>query len=110
MTKEASLEDVIRAAAAAGELTHLSVCAIAGKGPGGIVWSATYSPASKWGSGFGRDADPVTAIKMAMQDKRFGGLVKKLRSTLEDAEPVSDSALKALKDLPAEVDDSDFLG
>lgn len=109
MTKAVSLEDMIRAAAKNGELTHLSVCAVAGKGPGGIVWSATYSPASKWGSGFGHDADPVNAIMQAMQDKRFGGLVKTLRSTLEEGGHVSESTLRALADLPAAVDDSDFV-
>lgn len=109
---EATLEAMIRAAAKNGELTHLSVVPIAGKGPDGVVWSASYSPASKWGSGFGRHADPVEAIKLAMTDQRFKGLVTKLRSTLETGVEFSEGNLKvqarkALKKLPP-VDDSDF--
>lgn len=106
---ETSLEAIIRAAAKNGELTHLSVIPVAGDGPGGIVWAASFSPASKWGSGFGRDADPVAAIKQAMTDKRFAALTKKLRTTLESAEHPSERTLKALKSLPGEVDDSDFV-
>lgn len=105
----ASLEDMIRAAAKNGELTHLSLTPVAGKGPLGCVWSASYSPASKWGSGFGRHADPVEAIKLAMTDQRFKGLITKLRTTLEQGVHVSESALKAYNELPPAVDDSDFI-
>lgn len=107
---EANLEDMIRAAAKNGELTHMSVVPVAGKGPDGIVWSATYSPASQWGAGFGRDADPVKAIKLAMTDDRFKKLTRQLGETLKKAAPTDKRAAKALDKLPAEVDDSDFLG
>lgn len=107
---EASLEDMIRAAARNGELTHLSLTPIAGKGPKGVSWSASYSPASKWGSGFGNDPDPVKALKLAITDKQFSGLVKRLRTTLESADPPTKSTLRALKEnLPKEVDDADFV-
>jgi hypothetical protein len=72
------LETTLRRLAAAGELTYLSVCPVAGRGPGGIEFHASYSPAGKWGHGFGRHADPVEAIKMAIHDPRFAALVKKL--------------------------------
>lgn len=107
---EANLEDMIRAAAKNGELTHLSVVPIAGKGPKGVSWAASYSPATKWGSGFGNDSDPVKAIKLAMNDKRFAGLAKRLKTTLESADPPTKATLRALKNnFPPEVDDGDFV-
>lgn len=113
----ANLEDMIRAAAANGELSHLSLAPVAGKGPGNIAWSASYSPASVWGSGFGHDVDPVVAIKKAMTDEKMKGIVKGLRKTLgaagsipEVKETTKASAAKAVKDnLPADVDDADFV-
>lgn len=97
-----NLEDMIRAIAEIGELTHLSLNPVAGG------WHAVYSPASKWGSGYGRDADPVEAIKQAMTDKRFSGLVKKLNTTLELADPPGERELAAIKKKHAP-DDSDFV-
>lgn len=73
-----SLEDRLRSLANAGELTHLSIIPTAGKGPGGIVYSASYSPASQWGHGTGRDPDPVKAILQALDDPAFKKLAKKI--------------------------------
>ncbi len=73
-----SLEDRLRQLAKAGELTYLSIVPCAG--PGGVVFHASWSPASQWGSGMGRDADPVTAIFNALDDDRMTKLVKKLKS------------------------------
>lgn len=79
MPKSLSLEDRLRVLANAGELTYLSVVPVAGKGVGGVVYTASFSPASKWGHGMGRDPDPVNAIFKALDDERFKGLVKKLK-------------------------------
>lgn len=106
--KEPSLEDMIRAAAFNGELTHLSVVPVAGKGKDNISWSASYSPASKWGAGFAVDPDPVQAIKSAMTDTRLGVLVKRLHATLDGAPPTNKRAKAAAKGLDV-VDDSDFV-
>lgn len=108
---DGNLEDMIRAAAANGELTYISLAPVAGKGVGGIGWAATYSPASRWANGFGRDDDPVKAIKLAMNDERMGDIVNGLRKTLKKGVDAGnkDSA-KALKGLPEPVDDADFLG
>jgi hypothetical protein len=76
---ERSLEDMLRILANAGELTHLSIIPRTGKGPGGVVYNASFSPASKWGHGFGTDPDPVFAIIKAINDERFATLVKKLK-------------------------------
>jgi hypothetical protein len=65
-----SLEDLIRHLALEGELNYLSIIPVAGKGPKDIVFSATYSAASKWGHGIARDADPVEALKKAIADHR----------------------------------------
>lgn len=61
MPKTKTLDERLREAAAAGELTHFSLVPVAGKGRDGIVFAASYSPASKWGHGHARDADPVKA-------------------------------------------------
>ena len=106
---DVNLEDMIRAAAANGEMTHLSVVPKAGKGPGNITWCASYSPASKWGSGFGEDIDPVKAVKLAMTDTRLGALVTQMRHVLEGGKAKFPTANAALKNLPPEVDDSDFV-
>lgn len=104
---EANLEDMIRAAAANGELTYISLAPTAGKGPGGIGWSACYSPASKWGHGFGRhESDPVEAIKLAMTDDRLGSLVKGLHKTLTKA--ATPNAAKAAEGLGL-ANDADLL-
>lgn len=106
---EVNLEDMIRAASANGEMTHLSVVPKAGKGPGNITWTASYSPASKWGSGFADDVDPVRALKLAMTDTRLGALVTNLRKTLEAPAGKGDKKAKAALDkLHVEVDDSEF--
>lgn len=106
---DVSLEDMIRAACANGEMTHLSVCPRAGKGPNNITWHASFSPASKWGAGFGEDIDPVKAMKLAMTDTRLGSLVTELRKVLEGGKPKFPAAKEALKNLPPVVDDSDFV-
>lgn len=109
---DGSLEDMIRTAAANGELTHLSLTPTAGTGPGNIGWSASFSPASRWCNGFGRhDSDPVEAIKLAMNDDRMGDIVGGLRKTLtKGAKAGNKASAKALKGVPEPVDDSDFLG
>jgi len=74
-----SLEDLLRIIANAGELTYLSLIPRVGHGPGGVVFSASYSPAMVWGSGFGEDPDPVKAIIKAINDPRLSKLVKSLK-------------------------------
>lgn len=107
---DGNLEDMIRAAALNGELTYISIATVAGNGPGGIGWAATYSPASKWANGFGRHDDPVEAIKLAMNDERMGEIIGGLRKTLKKGADAGDPAAKrALKGVPEPVDDSDFL-
>lgn len=54
-----ALEKTLRDLAAAGELTYLSIVPVAG--PGGVVFSATFSSASKWGHSTETHADPVQA-------------------------------------------------
>jgi hypothetical protein len=78
-SRKYTLEERLRILANAGELSHLSICPTAGKGPGGIVYSASFSPASAWGHGFARDADPVNALMAALDDERFASLTKKLK-------------------------------
>lgn len=80
------LETLLRKLVEAGELTHLSICPVAGDGPGGAVWSVSYSPASQWGSGFGRHADIVTAIKLAVLDKRLVKFTRKRKAETGDPE------------------------
>jgi hypothetical protein len=87
------LEAKLRQYAARGELTHFSLIPIAGKGPGGVVWCATYSPASKWGSGFGRDADPIAAAMMAFKDVR----VPKAPVESDDSVPPVKRRVKAVE-------------
>jgi hypothetical protein len=57
-----SLEDMLRDLAARGELSYLSII----PSPGGF--EATYSPASKFGHVFARDADPATALMLALKN------------------------------------------
>jgi hypothetical protein len=85
------LEAKLRKLAVRGELTHFSIIPVAGKGPGGVVWCATYSPASKWGSGFGRDADPITAAMMAFKDVRLPNAVRALAETSPEAKAIAES-------------------
>lgn len=92
-----NLEDMIRAAAENGEITHLSVVPVAGKGVNNIGWAATYSPASKWANGRAVDVDPVQAIKLAMTDKALGPLNAKLHKRLAGKKPTK------------VVDDSEFI-
>jgi hypothetical protein len=56
-----TLDDLIRDAAKRGELTHLSVVAVAGG------FSATFTPASTFGTVHERDADPVIAMTKAIK-------------------------------------------
>lgn len=72
------LEAKLRDLAARGEFTHLSVCTVAGPGPHTVVFSASYTPATADGTGFGRDADPVKAIEKALADDRLPTLKKLL--------------------------------
>lgn len=107
--EDMNLDEMIRAAAANGELTYLSLAPTAGKGPQGIGWSACYSPATKWGQGFGRhESDPVMACKLAMTDERLGNVVGALHRTLVKAAPTNPEAARAIKQLDL-VDDSDLL-
>jgi hypothetical protein len=79
VSKKLSLEDRLRALANAGELSYLSIVPTAGKGGGGVVYSAHWSSASKFGNGMGRDPDPVIAIHKALDDDRLASLIKKLK-------------------------------
>lgn len=89
------LEARLRALAAKGELTHFSLAAVAGKGPKGVVWSASYCPASSWGAGFGRDADPIKAAMMAFEDVRLPAAIKRLaKQGNADAKEVVESLAK----------------
>ena len=72
--KDVPLEDLLRDLAARGELTHLSIVAVAGKGPGGVVYSGSFTPAAQFGHGFSRDADPVKAIFEAVEQARIEAL------------------------------------
>ncbi len=114
MSKQSNLEELIRAAAAAGELTHLSIVPVAGKGPQGIGWSASFSPGSAWGTGFAVAADPVDAIIGAMTDERLRKTVRKIEKVLAEAPP--EAVVAAVKKTRKRkgstasvyVDDSDF--
>jgi hypothetical protein len=66
-----TLDERLREIAARGELTHLSLIPVAGKGtaPGGVVFSASYSPASTWGHAICTHPDPVEALMMAIDEK-----------------------------------------
>ena len=79
--KDVPLEELLRHLAAVGELTHLSIAAVAGKGPHGVVYSGSFTPAAQFGHGFGRDADPVKAIFDAVRDKSLKRLVKILEQS-----------------------------
>lgn len=109
--KSSPIEDMIRAAATNGELTYISLCAVAGKGPNGVSWSATYSPASKWGNGFGHADDPIEAMKLALTDTRLGKVVNDLHKTLTKVSkdhPLKARATEAAKGLGVSPDDSDL--
>lgn len=94
------LEDLIRAAAEAGELTHLSVVPVAGTGPKNISWSASYSPGSKFGTGLAVNVDPVQALVNALTDTRLGALTRKVAGK---------AAAKPAPVASEPVDDSDFI-
>ena len=89
---ELSLEETLRVLANAGELSYLSIVPTAGNGRGGVVFSACYSPASKFGQGMARDPDPVKAILAAINDTRMKDVVKKLK--------IDTSELPAVKQEP----------
>lgn len=76
------LEAQLRAIAARGELTYLSVVPVAGKGDGGVVFVAQVSPASRWGHVEGRDADPVNALLKAID-----GLPKAMKKPTREPAP-----------------------
>jgi len=62
------LEARIRELAKKGELVHLSLIPRTGR-DGVITWSATYSPARKWGHAYGESSDPVDAMLKALNGK-----------------------------------------
>lgn len=102
-----NLEDMIRDVAKRGDMTHLSLVPVAGKGPGNIAWAATFAPAARFGLGRGHHVDPVEAMKLAMTDTRVKGVVPNIRKTLEKSEsPRAKEAASALTEI---VDDSDFV-
>lgn len=91
------LEARLRALIAKGELTHFSLCPVAGKGPNGVVWSASYCPASTWGAGFGRDPDPIKAAMMAFEDVRLPAAIKRLaKQAVPGAQEVAETLDKAV--------------
>ncbi len=110
------LEDLLRDLAARGELTHLSIVAVAGKGPGGVVYSGSFTPAAQFGHGFSRDADPVKAIFEAVRDKSLKRLVKILEKSGAKIPPeLGGDAEGKVSDPdapppppPEEIDDSEF--
>lgn len=91
-TELLGLEAKLRELANRGELTHFSIVPVAGKGgKGGVVWAASYSPASKWGAGFGRDPDPIKAAMMAFADVRLPKMVQHLARLSPEAKAIADS-------------------
>jgi hypothetical protein len=58
------LEDLIRQMAAKGELTHLSLIPAAGG-----QWSASFTPASVFGSNQFTAADPIAALTTVLEWK-----------------------------------------
>lgn len=95
------LEARLRALAEKGELTHFSLAAVAGKGPKGVVWSASYCPASSWGAGFGRDADPIKAAMMAFEDVRLPAAIKRLaKQAVPGAKEIADTLDKGVAPPP----------
>jgi len=77
------LDEVLRELARKGELNYISLVPIAHKDAiNGVGFSATYAPATNCGHGFGRDADPVTAILEAVED-----WAKKRRNLRREPEP-----------------------
>jgi hypothetical protein len=72
--KSPLLDDVLRNLAASGDCTYVSLVPKAG--PGGIVWSASFSPASKFGTGFAEDADIVQAVLKAVESTRSHKLAR----------------------------------
>ena len=62
------LEEKLRALARNGELTYLSMIPVAGLGEYGCTFVAQIAPASRFGHVEGRDADPVKAILIALDE------------------------------------------
>jgi len=58
-----TLEDLIRDAAAKGNMTHLSII----PAPNGTSWRASFTPAKRMGIAYGEDADPVKAMALAIK-------------------------------------------
>ena len=107
--KDVPLEDLLRDLAARGELTHLSIVAVAGKGPGGVVYSGSFTPAAQFGHGFSRDADPVKAIFEAVRDKSLKRLVKILEKSGAKIPPeLGGDAEGKVPDPDEIIDDSEF--
>ena len=67
MPKGKSLEELIRIVAVAGELSHLSI----GHSPRG-VFTVSFRRASAGNYVHGEDADPVQALKNALNEPNFG--------------------------------------
>jgi hypothetical protein len=81
--KSPLLDDVLRNLAASGDCTYVSLVPKAGPGgPGGIVWSASFSPASKFGTGFAEDADIVQAVLKAVESTRSHKLARTVAGPL----------------------------
>ena len=90
------LEEKLRALARNGELTYLSMIPVAGLGEYGCTFVAQIAPASRFGHVEGRDADPVKAILIALDElpKAFvkekvkrGGKKADEQMTSADVEP-----------------------
>jgi hypothetical protein len=61
-----TLEDLIRDAAARGNMTNLSIAPT----PDGKRWRACYAPAKTMGVSFAEDDDPVVAMKEAFRHNK----------------------------------------
>ena len=82
------LEDRLRALAAKGELTHISLTP-RHDGKKFLGWAASYAPATGWGPGFALDADPVTAILMAIESWK-PARKPRAKKGLPDEDPLPD--------------------
>lgn len=104
-SREITLDERLREIAARGELTYLSLVPIAGKGTGGIVWSASYSPASTWGHAMCRHADPVEALMMAIDEKLPPERKRKTRTVSEEVQIGDTTAVMGVPDEGTETDE-----
>jgi len=60
-----TLEELIRALAARGSLSHISLA----MNSSGTKWRGTYAPAKTFGVSYAEDADPIKALILAMGAK-----------------------------------------